>query len=138
MVTIRINFTTDVPWSHLSPISDMDGSDKKHKHHKRHKHKKHKKHRNSKPESCKDAQANDVDEGSTEQEIELDQIEYNMDVIEDGVTLSEDHFLMDAEHCEVSSLLIFAIFKHMWQSNVCVHTGGSRSHWRTGWDWWKR
>lgn len=46
----------------------------------------------------------EAEEGSTEQEIELDQIEYSMDMIhhEEAVTIpTEEHFLMDAEHCEV-------------------------------------
>lgn len=45
----------------------------------------------------------EAEEGSTEQEIELDQIEYSMDMIhEEAVTIpAEEHFLMDAEHCEV-------------------------------------
>ena len=44
-----------------------------------------------------------AEEGSTEQEVELDQMEYNMDIIGDAVTISheEEAFLMDAEHCEV-------------------------------------
>lgn len=46
---------------------------------------------------------NEPDEGSTEQEIELDQTEYNMDIIGEAVTIPHDEqpFLMDAEHCEV-------------------------------------
>nr|CAH0107248.1 unnamed protein product [Daphnia galeata] len=75
---------------------ELDSSpDKKHRHHKKHKHKKHKKHRRGKETS-------EAEEGSTEQEIELDQIEYSMDMIhEEAVTIpSEEHFLMDAEHCE--------------------------------------
>lgn len=85
-------------------ILDPDASDKRHKHHKKHKHKKHKKHKSSKSSgSIKHTTTNEGDDGSTEQEVELDRIEYNMNVIEDGVTLplDEHHFLMDAEHCEV-------------------------------------
>jgi len=69
--------------------------EKKHRHHKKHKHKKHKKHRRFK-------EMNEPDEGSTEQEIELDQTEYNMDIIGEAVTIPHDEqpFLMDAEHCE--------------------------------------
>ena len=81
-------------------FSELDSSpDKKHRHHKKHTHKKHKKHRRGKETS-------EAEEGSTEQEIELDQIEYSMDMIhEEAVTIpSEEHFLMDAEHCEVCSL----------------------------------
>ncbi|XP_046452342.1 INO80 complex subunit B-like [Daphnia pulex] len=76
---------------------DLDSSpDKKHRHHKKHKHKKHKKHRKGIKEMS------EAEEGSTEQEIELDQIEYSMDMIhEEAVTIpAEEHFLMDAEHCE--------------------------------------
>ena len=47
-------------------------------------------------------ETSEAEEGSTEQEIELDQIEYNMDMIEEAVMVpTEEHFLMDAEHCEV-------------------------------------
>ncbi|XP_032785312.1 INO80 complex subunit B [Daphnia magna] len=77
---------------------DLDSSpDKRHRHHKKHKHKKHKKHRRGIKE------LSEAEEGSTEQEIELDQIEYSMDMIhhEEAVTIpTEEHFLMDAEHCE--------------------------------------
>lgn len=79
-------------------MADLDSSpDKKHRHHKKHKHKKHKKHRRGIKE------ISEAEEGSTEQEIELDQIEYSMDMIhEEAVTIpTEEHFLMDAEHCEV-------------------------------------
>lgn len=70
-------------------------TEKKHRHHKKHKHKKHKKHRRLK-------EINEPDEASTEQEIELDQTEYNMDIIGEAVTIPHDEqqFLMDAEHCE--------------------------------------
>jgi len=44
----------------------------------------------------------EAEECSTEQEVELDQIEYSMDMIhEEAVTIPTEHFLMDAEHCEV-------------------------------------
>jgi len=73
----------------------MDDVEKKHRHHKKHKHKKHKKHRRLK-------EISEPDEGSTEQEIELDQTEYNMDMIGEDITIMHDEqpFLMDAEHCE--------------------------------------
>ena len=74
----------------------MDSQEKKHRH-KKHRHKKHKKHRRGLKETS------EAEEGSTEQEIELDQIEYSMDMIEEAVTITnEEHFqFMDAEHCEV-------------------------------------
>lgn len=75
---------------------DSDSTEKRHRHHKKHKHKKHKKHRRS------NKGPSDAEGGSTEQEIELDQVEYSMDMTEEAIAVpSTEHFLMDAEHCEV-------------------------------------
>jgi len=101
-------------------ILDPDASDKRHKHHKKHKHKKHKKHKSSKSSgSNKHTTTNEGDDGSTEQEVELDRIEYNMNVIEDGVALplDEHHFLMDAEHCEVKQHF-FQTFYNLFQVSL--------------------
>jgi hypothetical protein len=68
----------------------------------RHRHKKHKKHKKHHRRSTRES--SEVDGGSTEQDVELDQIEYSMGdaIIEETVTIgNEEHFLMDAEHCEV-------------------------------------
>ena len=84
-------------WLYLFLLSIIEAdAEKKHRHHRKHKHKKHKKHRRLK-------EMNEPDEGSTEQEIELDQTEYSMDIIGEAVTIPHDEqpFLMDAEHCEV-------------------------------------
>lgn len=92
---IRKAFSCNVIVFTDSWIIEVD-TEKKHRHHKKHKHKKHKKHRRLK-------EINEPDEASTEQEIELDQTEYNMDIIGEAVTIPHDEqqFLMDAEHCEV-------------------------------------
>jgi len=71
----------------------------------RHRHKKHKKHKKHHRRSNRES-SEVGDGGSTEHDVELDQIEYSMgdvgDVIEETVTIgNEEHFLMD-EHCEVS------------------------------------
>ena len=97
-------------------MTDSDSLEKRHRHHRKHKHKKHKKHKRSNKEPS------DAEGGSTEQEIELDHVEYSMDMTEETVTVtSHEHFIMNAEHCEVGKISI-------WHLIITFHVVLSRVH----------
>ena len=86
-----------------------DESDKKHRHHKKHKHKRHKKHKRVKETN------ETVETDDTEQEVKLEQIECDLDLVGDEITLTTDGditlaaddqpFLIDSEHCDVSQIV---------------------------------
>lgn len=107
-------------------IKEADKKREAHRHHKHKKHKKHHKHRRTNKDSS------EVDDGSTEQDVELDQIEYNMaDVIEETVTIgSEEHFLMDAEHCEVMRFITLIYYSLPFGRDVTLSVS---LHYREPW-----